>query len=67
MNHTDLATQASTLGDRYYQKREMATISIEIGIRQIMNSDPDSPLTGIKGGDTAGGDAKGRKSKATGR
>ncbi len=44
----------------------MAAMAIEMTIRQIMNSCPDSPVTGIKSGDTAGGDAKGRKSKTTG-
>ena len=39
MSHNDLATQASTLGDRSHQKRELAAISVEMTVRQIMNSD----------------------------
>jgi len=47
MSHADLATQASTLGDRSYQKREMAAISIEMTIRQIMSTDADTPVIPI--------------------
>lgn len=42
MSHTDLATQASTLGDRSHQKRELAAISVEMTVRQIMNNDINS-------------------------
>ena len=39
MSHNDLATQASTLGDRSHQKRELAAISVEMTVRSIMQSD----------------------------
>ena len=39
LSHADLATQASTLGDRSHQKREMAALSIEMSVRQIINAD----------------------------
>jgi len=39
MSHNDLATGTATLGDRSHQKRELAAISVELTVRQIMNSD----------------------------